>query len=278
VEKKKQHGHDGKKVVVVLGSPRSGTSMISGLLSILGVDMGDVRLPDFENPTGYYEDVAFSQLIAELFTAADSRANGFNPPSPDLIRAQFPKFTDKARLLIEQRSANAKSDIWGWKVIGTAFILDLFLPYLDDPYVVVVLRNPLDIAQSMVNYARRKNYAKIGLLEALRLANKYYDSIFAFLDKNPELPRMFVSYEATVNNPRQQVKRLADFLDLKATHAQVRKAQSFVTPHISYRKRVYRLRTFTVRTVKYVFKCLRNPMKTPYFIATTIRARMKTGR
>ena len=170
-----------QKVVIVLGSPRSGTSLTAGLLTILGVDMGKVRPPDFENPTGYYEDVDFSRLIAEIFKAADPQANGFNLPSRSLLVKQYQNFASKVRSLIASRTATTKADVWGWKVTSTIFLIDLFLPYLVNPHFVVVLRNPLDIAKSMVKYTERKGYRKISILDALMITSHYYDSIFSFL-------------------------------------------------------------------------------------------------
>lgn len=217
-----------KKTVVVLGPPRSGTSLTAGLLSILGVDMGNVRDPDFENPKGYFEDKDFLTLTNEIFESADPNSDGFNPPSIKKILAQKNIFSEKIKALVQNRSSNSKSLIWGWKTTGTSLTIPLFLPYLTNPYFVVVLRNPLDIAKSAVSYAKSKSYKEISLLKALEVTNVYYNSIYSFLDEQLNLPMSFVSYERIISNPLIESKKLADFLGLKPAQSQFKKFKNFV--------------------------------------------------
>jgi len=55
---------------MVLGSHRSGTSMIAGMLHLLGVNMGDGHLmpPTPANPKGHYEDMRFYRLNETVVT------------------------------------------------------------------------------------------------------------------------------------------------------------------------------------------------------------------
>ena len=51
------------KTIIVLCMHRSGSSVVAGILSFLGVNMGEDLLPPTEhNPKGYYENPAFTYL------------------------------------------------------------------------------------------------------------------------------------------------------------------------------------------------------------------------
>ena len=55
-----------EKTVIVLGNARSGTSMASGLLSAIGVNMHHQHNPNPGNPKGAYEDVNFITLTMNM--------------------------------------------------------------------------------------------------------------------------------------------------------------------------------------------------------------------
>lgn len=48
---------------VVLGAPRSGTSLVTGLLALHGVWTGTCKGGDWRNPKGYYESQPIKQLL-----------------------------------------------------------------------------------------------------------------------------------------------------------------------------------------------------------------------
>lgn len=265
-----------QKTVVVLGPPRSGTSTIGGLLSILGVDMGRVREPKLKNPKGFYEDRDFLNLIDGIYEEADPTSSGWRPPSLEKILDQKDKFDERIKELIKSRSAKAGSSIWGWKVVGTNLAIELFLPYLSDPHFIVTFRNILDTAKSAVEYTKDKQ--KLTLTEAVELSTFYYQKIFAFLKRYPALPRIFTSYDAILNNPQAETKRVAGFLDLKLTTEQLKKARKFVIPRDKIRKEKEKFRTmnfFTSKIPRYIKKTIKNPLKPFEYIHKSIKSRKK---
>lgn len=48
--------------IIVSGHPRSGTSLVCGLLHDAGVWVGDCKPPDHRNPRGYFENAALMRL------------------------------------------------------------------------------------------------------------------------------------------------------------------------------------------------------------------------
>lgn len=102
--------HKNQKTVVVLGTARSETSMIGGVLDILGVDIGKefIKADEF-NSYGYFEDKDFINLSDAILESAKS--NYFQFPSYLKILAQKEKFDNRIRELIKKKSENKQ--IWG---------------------------------------------------------------------------------------------------------------------------------------------------------------------
>jgi len=219
------------KTIVILGAPRSGTSMTAGILSRMGVDLGRLRKPDPENPTGYYEDWDFLKLMDNIFREVDEDANGFNPPSREGIISQKSKFDGQIRDLIQDRMTHTSSNVWGWKATTTSFTIDLFREHLINPHFVVAMRNPLGRADSIVKYTHNKPmYNELSQLQALALANRYYCQIYRFLMANSRYPTLFVSFEDTIANPLKTVEDMKNFLGLKLDESMARNVVQFVSP------------------------------------------------
>lgn len=95
---------------LVLGTPRSGTSCVTGILSILGVPVGKQLLPPSEmNEKGFYQDIEFEQLF-------------------DHCPEWMPKYPGKnvchieeLHALIQKRCEEHK--VWGLKIRLGAFIV-----------------------------------------------------------------------------------------------------------------------------------------------------------
>lgn len=54
--------------IVVVGIPRSGTSLTAGLFAAHGVWTGAVREADQKNPRGYFESIAFNRIWGEWWS------------------------------------------------------------------------------------------------------------------------------------------------------------------------------------------------------------------
>jgi len=60
--------------IVILATPRSGSSLVAGCLHALGVWAGRCRKPDRHNPKGYFENVALGRLRKEDMLTPDAVA------------------------------------------------------------------------------------------------------------------------------------------------------------------------------------------------------------
>src|SRR5580700_1160835 len=90
-----------QKIVVVLGMHRSGTSLLTNLLTALGVDLGSDLVPaDDNNPAGYWEQLDINRTQDRLLSRLNQHWAGpawMNPfllawnQLPQIERTQFKK-------------------------------------------------------------------------------------------------------------------------------------------------------------------------------------------
>jgi hypothetical protein len=108
-----------EKTLVVLGCPKGGTSLVSGVLHRLGVHMGSNLDAKYEDPD-------------------------FHPSLP----------VDQIKNMIKER--NKDYSLWGWKRPNTIAYLHSVFNILRNPHLVIVYRNPLTVAQSSTSRQRKK--------------------------------------------------------------------------------------------------------------------------
>ncbi len=213
-----------EKTIIVLGPARSGTSVTTGILNILGVYIGEKIVggnPD--NPKGSFEDVDFFKLDKSIFYSAAKTKDWANPPTKKQVLEQKEIFKNEIKNLILKK--NNKNKIWGWKVPTTCLTIDLYLPYLNNPYFIIVRRDLKDIAKSAVSHRSELNYE-----EMIKNAEFYYKNINDFLNKNPKLPRISVFFKNIIKNPILESKKIADFIGLDFSETKKEKIQEFIIP------------------------------------------------
>ena len=125
------------KTMIVLGNARSGTSMTAGLLHFLGVNLNHKHKPNAQNPNGAFESVAFNTLTGKMHQEINAGKG------KKQIRDMF---EDKIKEVI----AKNESPLWGWKSAATHWTLDLILPHIQNPRLVIVTRNITHNAESWV--------------------------------------------------------------------------------------------------------------------------------
>ena len=207
------------KTVIVLGMHRSGTSMVSGVLQLLGVDMGKElvgKLPS--NPLGHFEDRAFLELNNDILSSAGGDPFT-NIPSYEKIVFQKSKYEDRIRGLINQRS---KCALWGWKDPRTCLTIELFVPYLINPFFIVCYRKSEEVADSL--YRRGKMDIDMGF----RIKELYDQRIDYFFKKYPNMLRYNVDFGGIRRDPVKTIHEIKDFLELDYVNDNVKNAIKFV--------------------------------------------------
>jgi len=239
------------QTVIILGMFRSGTSMVAGILDILGVDMGSDMLPESRaNPLGYFEDRAFMDLNRTIVEAAGGTLN--DPPPLSAIKAQEERF----RAQLRSMAAPDAPRRWGWKDPVTSLTIHCYADHLVNPSLIVCRRDPEAVAAS---YAKMVEMSPSAVKE-LRAA--YNRSIDEFINAHPDIPRLELCYDAFVNDPEAHVHRLIGFLGLEPSEAQLQEATDFVKP-----KREIRW----LRLKSLVKKGLNNPADVPGYVLKRVR-------
>lgn len=159
--------------LVIVGMHRSGTSLVSGLLTALGVfvdpewppqpDGGSVRIPSAEQRrNGYGEATVFRLANEALLAAADA---SWDYPEPFLARRGNPHFDERCLKALERRLqrnlrtgffepfAASGCAVWGWKDPRTSLTLPYWLRFFPGMHVVHVLREPAGVSQSILRRA-----------------------------------------------------------------------------------------------------------------------------
>jgi len=191
--------------LVVLGMHRSGTSMVTRLLNLLGASLGPqeyIVAPDAKNPAGYWERADVFGINEELLGAAGKswdRPDGFDPASVPAEAMRL--FEARARAIV----ANINPfETWVIKDPRLCILFPLWRPMLERPLCIVAHRNPIDVAHSLL--ARDG----IPLDRGLELWELYTRSALA---ATSEVPRLIVSYDAILADPATVTRRmLADLV------------------------------------------------------------------
>ncbi|HWX40300.1 MAG TPA: sulfotransferase [Blastocatellia bacterium] len=196
------------KVVCVLGMHRSGTSLLTGALRLLGVHLGSDEnlLPSDEeaNRKGFWEN----RLIVDLNDALLSRLGGDWHNLPDFPPDWFssPEFADlrrEARAVISKEFGNVP--VWGWKDPRACLTLPFWRRLLPPMSYIVCLRNPVDVAGSL---------ARIHGLSAWKAGRLWVEHVRSALEHTATEPRLILFYEDFIDDWRSSVARIGGFLGI----------------------------------------------------------------
>lgn len=193
--------------VAIVGSGRSGTSMITGMLSRCGLYIGeeaDQIAKDNRNPSGYWEHRGMRELTDQVLGHLTSRfgSPALAPPGWEQDRALEP-LRNQGRLLIE-RSFTGKP-IWGWKYPQTSLVIPFWRQVVPDLRFVICIRNPLDAMSSLTaSFAYSQSHAgERWLLHVLK----------ALMQTHPE-ERFLTFYEQYFPDFHAELFELLDFVGL----------------------------------------------------------------
>ncbi len=198
-----------RRVIVVLGMHRSGTSVLARAFPTLGIELGDDLMPASPaNPRGYWEDRAVVE-INEAVLAALGRSWLSCAPIDDSgwQSSELARLADEAGKLLASRLD--RFGIWAFKDPRTCRLLPFWQPIfahlgLEDCYAIS-LRNPLAVARSLYQRDRME------LEPALLLWLEHMLEAFVHTANKP---RVMVDYDAMLEAPVPQLTRLARILRL----------------------------------------------------------------
>ncbi|MFO7980696.1 MAG: hypothetical protein R6V00_07685 [Candidatus Aminicenantes bacterium] len=250
------------KTVVILSMPRSGSSLLSGVLYRLGVWMGkkdNMKVGIHLNKYGCYENQDFIGFNEYMFYKSKrllNQARRIND-SDRLVEKAVKKYEDRIIEIIR----NNERELWGFKVPTIIYALPYFHHHLKNPYYIRLERDPESIADSLKRAARFENWLPEikheflyfspleRLIIILRFIKVFLTEGFIFKDKNinekiardgyQRIERFLEGKEYLdlklldlLENSEDTIQRIINFLDISPTDEQIKKALNFVRPDL----------------------------------------------
>jgi len=142
-----------KKVFIILGMHRSGTSMVAGMLHKSGICMGEhFRKPLSQNPKGFFEEEFFRQVNDILLNKAGYNVKEWNTGFSGV------KADEETILLINKviNYFNYSFNSWGWKDPRTCLTINIWLKALynanliSKTNIIIVNRSVKAVAKSLI--------------------------------------------------------------------------------------------------------------------------------
>jgi hypothetical protein len=204
------------RAVIVLGFHRSGTSMTTRLLGLMGVDLGPETdmLPasDVDNPRGYWEPRWVVETDDTLLAALGGRYHA--PPALPRGWHERPEL-DPVREYARARLARFDGvAVWGVKDPRLCLTLPFWQALLaergDEPAYVLCVRSPLEVAASM---GRRGIYPGMDVAAWGELWLRYTRAALAATEG---APRIVVTYDDLLRDGAGEAVRIARRLGLPA--------------------------------------------------------------
>jgi hypothetical protein len=207
--------------VVIAGMHRSGTSMVARLLNQSGLDLGPADhfiQPAADNPEGFWESLPFVQINEEIISAW----HGSWHAVPDENSGW--QFTEQFAPLRE-RAASIPGELglqepWGWKDPRNSITLPFWLSVWPDMKVVICLRNPLDVVNSLMERDQ---------LPAGRVFRLWLDHQNRLLKTIRPEQRIITHYDSYFADPLVELRRVLEFLGLEPADDVLRSACSTIS-------------------------------------------------
>ncbi len=192
------------RIVCVLGMHRSGTSVVTRLINLLGFDLGaeeNLLGPRPDNPKGFWEYEPIVNLNEEILGRLGGNWHEPPPSAPGWETAVgLADLRQKARDLVAQAFDPAG---WGWKDPRTCLTLPFWKQLLPPVDYVICMRSPAEVAASL---EKREGFPAE---KSIRLWQTYTGSA---IEHTAGLPRHFIFYEDLIRSYRDEMSRLARFL------------------------------------------------------------------
>jgi hypothetical protein len=201
---------DGKlnepKVICVLGMHRSGTSLLTRLLNLIGVDLGHAGSLTLEpvaaNPKGYWENhelTSISDAILKFYGGAWD----LPPVLPDgwLENGAITEFGKRVQQVVQTHFS--QSSVWGWKDPRTCLLLPFWQQQFPSLKYIVCLRHPMSVAASL---ERRDGFTYE------KSCSLWLTYVLSALEQTKGKSRLIVFYEDLMSDCVGQVERVREFI------------------------------------------------------------------
>jgi hypothetical protein len=201
--------------IIVLGAERSGTSVVTDMIHRWGAYAGEPeQLPtaNEHNPQGQWEYKPLWDFLAELGDFAQG-ATWWDPAFEGRITANLQRQELRSKALALIAAMERERRPWVWKDPALCHFLPFWKPLWGDVAYVITVRHPYDVVRSWQRYAVPAHLQASVNLVACNLLRWQHMIRMVLRATNDVASKIFVEYEALVQEPLAQARRLAAFLD-----------------------------------------------------------------
>ncbi len=190
--------------VLVLGMHRSGTSALTRIISLAGMDLPtNLMAANFANETGYWESVELAKIHDDILSSLDSSWDGILPIDYGKFKtAEGEGYKALLTDYIVREFSNSEQFVL--KDPRLCKLVPLWLAVLEnlniEAKIVIPFRNPLEVAESL---KKRDGF----LLEKSFLL--WLRHVLEVEQHTRKLSRCFVSYTQLLRNPKQVLEQIA---------------------------------------------------------------------
>ena len=210
------------RLIFVLGMHRSGTSVVTRGLQVMGVALGNCLIPPINevNDKGFWEDADLNALDVEMLKAVNSDWHHLAPIEPIDIEVLRKKgYFLRAAELLRQKIGN--TPIFGFKDPRVAKLLpfwkEVFSHCQLNVNYVLAMRHPLSVAKSL---------AKRDGITAEQSYLLWMGHVLTSLMGSAGNNRVLVDYDRLMQSPDSELRRIAKCFDLEIDPAEL---QSYKT-------------------------------------------------
>ena len=248
------------KTVVILTQPRSGSSLLAGILHHLGVYMGEekeLQRGTYKNRLGSFEDHRFLALNHNILFKAE-RLMGYHNRFSDEDGKVEAAVKEYMKELEEYVKENEK-EFWGFKEAVLIYTIPYFEHLLKDPHYIVLHRDAESVANSQVKAGKLRNWPheirsefsyftpKLRFKLFLRTMKTTFTKGFVYrkrslivkltLDAQERIKQfvktrkhIVIELPEILEKPEESIKKIVKFIDIKPTKEQFKNALEFVHP------------------------------------------------
>lgn len=213
--------------VSITGMHRSGTSMITRLLMLSGLYLGEeneLMNSASDNPEGFWEHLRFTKINDEALNILGAGWDYFPPHIQDgweHTPALHAAHVAASNLVLEFSSHPS----WGWKDPRNSLTLPFWKMVIPDLKFVVCIRNPLEVAGSL----HKRGSASMNF--SLNLWLLYNKLVFKSLSPGSYI---VTNYETYFSNPTEELKRLLGFLEIPIDIEAAQQVCSSIRPSLQH--------------------------------------------
>jgi hypothetical protein len=223
-----------KRLIVVLGMHRSGSSTITRALKVMGIQLGNTLLAPQEgvNPKGFWEDADINALNISMLNAIGSSWHQLAPIDSTAVATLHEQgYFLKCGDLLQKKTGDALT-IFGFKDPRVPQLLpfwnDVFRQSNFDIDYILTVRHPLSIANSLNTrdcFDSEKSY----LL--------WIGHVISSLSETQGKKRILVDYDRLVTSPDIELGRIATHLNLAIDQTELTTFKTeFLDPSLRHTK------------------------------------------